>query len=68
MQRQSQVASSGRVGWRLDRWCEDAGISRAQFYRLPPDLAPRSTQLSPRRRIVTESPADWLARVGKAHD
>ena len=52
------------VGWRIDNWCDAVGILRAQFYRLSPERRPHAMHLSKRLVIVTESPADWLKRVG----
>lgn len=52
-----------RAGWRISDWLRAAGVSRSLLYSLPPERAPRSVKLG-RSRIIVESPADWLARVG----
>ena len=51
------------AGYRPAGWAEAAGFSRQKFYAL--DHPPRSVKID-RMRIITESPADWLARVGGA--
>jgi hypothetical protein len=53
------------AGFRPEPWARAAGISRSGYYTLPPDTRPRSVTVG-RRRIITESPADWLARIGGA--
>jgi hypothetical protein len=51
------------AGYRPAPWAEAAGFSRQQFYKL--DDPPKSIKLG-RMRIITESPADCLARAGGA--
>lgn len=54
------------AGYRPDPWAQAAGFSRQQYYALTPDIKPRSIKIGG-MRIITESPADWLARIGGAH-
>jgi hypothetical protein len=49
------------AGYRPSDWAEAAGFSRQKYYAL--DNPPRSVKID-RMRIITESPADWLARIG----
>lgn len=51
------------AGFRPADWAEAAGFSRQKFYTL--EDPPKSIKLG-RMRIITESPADWLARAGGA--
>jgi hypothetical protein len=50
-----------RAGYRLSEWTESAGFSRQKFYTLK--SPPRSVKID-RMRVITESPSDWLARIG----
>ena len=59
----SEVATSTRAGWSVRDWCNDAAVSDALFYKLAPDQRPSSVKVGG-KRIVTESPAAWLARMG----
>jgi len=52
-----------RAGWGVKEWCASAAISDALFYKLEPDLRPTSIKVLG-KRVVTEKPADWLARIG----
>lgn len=51
------------AGYRPSDWAEAAGFSRQKFYTLK--VPPKSVKIG-RMRIITESPADWLARAGGA--
>ena len=51
-----------RAGWPPGTWCRDASISRALYYRLPPNQQPHSVKIG-KRRVIRESPAAWLARM-----
>lgn len=50
------------AGWAIPPWCEAANISRATFYNLPSALRPHSVKIR-RRRVIIESPADYLQRI-----
>jgi hypothetical protein len=58
------LADQDRAGWRLDRWCAATSLSRACFYNLEGESAPASTTVGG-RRIITESPKDWLQRIAR---
>lgn len=58
-------ALPGRAGWLLRPWCDSASICPATLYNLPTELRPISIKLG-KRRIITESPADWLRRMKSA--
>jgi hypothetical protein len=54
--------SNTRAGWAIPPWCAEAGYSRATLYNLPPHLQPHSVKIRS-RRIITESPSEYLARI-----
>jgi hypothetical protein len=56
---------SDRAGWRVREWCRELGIARSTYYALGPEYAPTAVHVGV-MHIITESPRDWLARVGKA--
>ncbi len=60
-----QHSDESKVGFRVKPWCESVSISRATYYVLPVHLRPTAVRIG-RIRVITEKPADWLARVGKA--
>lgn len=51
-----------QAGYAPAAWCQAASISRAKLYQLPPDMQPHSVKLG-RRRIITESPRQFLDRI-----
>jgi hypothetical protein len=51
-----------QAGYAPAAWCELASISRAKLYQLPAELQPQSVKLG-RRRIITESPREYLKRI-----
>lgn len=66
MQRKTKARkrkSHPAAGFRPGDWAEAAGFSRQRFYTL--ENPPKSIKIG-RMRIITESPADWLARAGGA--
>lgn len=64
---QSAVAldstTSQACAYRVADWCKAVTLPRCTFYLLPD---PPATIKVGARRIVIESPADWLARVAKS--
>ena len=48
------------VGFRLEAWCRSVGISRSGYYNL--EIEPHSVKIG-ERRIITETPREYLARV-----
>ena len=52
-----------RVGWAVKRFCDEADISLAMFYKLGPHQRPASVKVGS-KRVVIESPAAWLSRMG----
>jgi hypothetical protein len=54
-----------RAGWAVKAWCEAAGISDALLYKLEEGVRPASVKVR-RRRLIIESPRDWLRRMGQA--
>lgn len=52
------------AGLRPRQFWQAVGISRAGGYALPLELQPKSIKLG-RSRIITESPAEYLARVAE---
>lgn len=55
---------SQRAGWGIKPWVQEIGKSRAWYYGLPPALQPFCVKVGA-SRIITESPRDYLQRVGK---
>jgi predicted DNA-binding transcriptional regulator AlpA len=60
----SNTHTPERAGWRVSPWCRAVGISRSTYYELQNDRAPQAVIVG-RMRIIRESPAAWLSRVGK---
>jgi hypothetical protein len=56
-----------RAGWSIGAWCSSADISRALLYRLPAVQQPKSVKVG-KRRIICESPFDWLRRMASEQD
>ena len=56
------VVNIEQAGYAPSAWCQSASISRAKLYQLPPELQPHSVKLG-RRRIIVESPREYLARI-----
>lgn len=50
------------AGFSVRDWCAQTSISRSQLYELPDELQPASVKLG-RRKIIRESPSDYLARI-----
>lgn len=47
----------------VTEWCEEAKISKPLLYKLwQSEQGPRSIKIG-RKRLITESPAEFLARV-----
>jgi hypothetical protein len=49
--------------WAVKRFCDEADISLAMFYKLEPHQRPTSVKVGS-KRVVIESPAAWLSRMG----
>lgn len=52
------------AGFALEAWCKATGYSRATYYNLPIELQPQSVKIG-RRRIISETPADYLRRIAE---
>jgi hypothetical protein len=66
MSKNTRLASPAqRAGWSVREWCASAAISDALYYKLEPQQRPASVKIGA-KRIITETPAAWLARVGQA--
>lgn len=50
------------AGFRVGDWCKLTSIGRSKLYELPDELQPASVKLG-RRKIIRESPSDYLARI-----
>ena len=66
--RTTDFPESERAGWRVRSWVAAVGISRSKMYALPRDLQPESVAIGAGIRLITEQPADWIARVGRRND
>jgi hypothetical protein len=60
--KQAELVSEAPAGRSPKDFARATGISRTAFYILPADCKPASVKIG-RRLIITESPADWLARM-----
>lgn len=54
--------STMKAGWRPKEWCALTGIGLTSLYGLPSEAAPESVKIGA-ARVITESPAAWLARM-----
>jgi hypothetical protein len=57
--------ANDRAGWSVKSWCETTGISDALLYKLDEARRPASVKIG-RKRLITESPGDWLRRMAAA--
>jgi hypothetical protein len=64
MKPSSAIHVQDRAGWRVGDWCRATSISRSGYYALLPEIAPHSVTIGS-RRVIIESPAEWLRRVGE---
>lgn len=55
-------AVTGKAGWRFSEYPTLVGLSRTLLYGLPPELQPRTIKVG-HATVITESPADYLARL-----
>jgi len=60
-----QTPAFHRAGWPVRDWCASAGISGALLYKLDDARRPASVKVG-RRRLITEAPQQWLARMAAA--
>jgi hypothetical protein len=60
-----EQATQQQAGWSPDAFSKSVGLTRSYLYTLPDDKRPESVKVG-RRRIITEAPQDWLARIGEA--
>jgi hypothetical protein len=58
-----QVAS--KAGWSLTEHAAACGYSRSYYWALPPNRRPQSVHITPRKLVITESPADYLKRLSR---
>ena len=59
----SPAPQIARAGWKLNTFCEAAGLSRSYIYMLPEPQRPHSVKVG-KRRVIIEPPTDWLKRIG----
>ena len=57
-----------REAFSIAEWCAAVGISRAFFYKLPPDQRPAIIKLGRRSLITPESSAAWKKRMTPSAD
>jgi len=60
----SNLIATARAGYPVRKWLAETSISRSYLYALPPEQQPRSVKLG-RRRIIIETPGDWLKRIAE---
>jgi hypothetical protein len=72
MRRQRQApdqrSAQCKAGWGVDEWCKNVDFSRTFFYSLPRHLQPFSVRIGSKKRVITESPQSYLARMAAAQD
>ena len=61
----AKSANPAQAGFNISDWCAATTVSRASLYKLPSNEKPHSVKLQ-KRRIILESPGDWLARMAAA--
>lgn len=60
-------APAQRAGFEINEWCGLAGFGRAFLYRMLADgRGPQAVKIG-RRTLITEPPADFLARAGRPY-
>ena len=59
------LAPAQRSAWSVRAFCEAASISDAWLYKLDASTRPASIKIG-RKRLITESPSDWLRRMAAA--
>lgn len=52
------------AGWPVKIWCRAAGIGRTMYYGL--EDPPASVRIG-RKRLIRESPSDYLRRIAEQH-
>jgi len=57
-----KTASARPAGWDKKSFAHGLSVSPGTLDNIPPEHAPKSTKIG-KRRIYTESPADYLARI-----
>jgi hypothetical protein len=50
----------GHQSYTLNEWCQTRRVSRAMFYKLPPNLRPRTHNVGVKVLISPEADAEWL--------
>ena len=55
---------SAKAGWSVEEFCQLTALGRSKLYELPPDQQPASVHFG-RRRVITEPPAAYLARIAE---
>ena len=60
-----EATKTARAGFHITDWCDAVGFSRATYYNLPVELQPQSVRIGG-RRLVIESPHDYLQRVANS--
>jgi hypothetical protein len=58
------TTGSTQIGRSPEEFSEQAGFSRARLYTIPKEYWPTIVRIG-RRVVITESPADWLARMAQ---
>lgn len=52
-----------QAAWTLNEWLSECRFSRSFYYSLPPHKRPNSVFVTSRKRVITESPPDYFARL-----
>ena len=58
------MRESQKAGWMIGEYADLVGFGRSKLYTLPKELQPKSVRVGS-RRIITEPPAEYLARLAE---
>ncbi|MCW5624168.1 MAG: hypothetical protein KIT73_05570 [Burkholderiales bacterium] len=62
---QAEVSSPPKAALSVNEFCHAIGIGHSSFYEMPADQQPLTVRIG-RRRLVVESPTDYLERLAGA--
>ena len=65
MKTKTVTAAPQQSGWTIDEWCAAVKIARPTYYTFPETARPESVCIG-KRRVIFESPGDWLRRMADA--
>jgi hypothetical protein len=60
--------AAGKAGWRVSQWSAETGVGKTTTHALIKDRIIESVKVAPKLRIITTSPAEYLARFKPGGD